>query len=334
MLLIDKYRLKNIDETFFNKKIFEMIKIMCKDESIPHLCFYGADGAGKKTIVRILLENIFNDDVNKLTDTLYKITGSSNKEVDICVKQSNYHVIIKPNNNNFDRYLIQDVVKKYAQLVPLNFFKIRRQFKVILIKNIDNLSYYAQTSLRRTMEKYSSTCRFIMLCNSLNKIIDPIQSRCLCIRVNSPTNQELLNYLLHVSFNEKLDISINNYANILNLSNGNIKLALLYLEQLKQIGHIELSSYHLKIIELVDIILNKNIDDLQNIRKIIYSFLLTNIEGSVIMKDILYELINRDIINKNKICDHCSKYELNLIKGRRCIIHIESFILSVMCELS
>jgi len=305
---------------------------MSEDESIPHLCFYGSTGSGRHTIVNILLEMIYNSDVKHLTNNTYTIIGGGNKEVEINIKQSIFHVIITPNNNNFDRYLIQDIVKKYAQEFPLNIFETKRHFKVILINNMDNLSYLAQTSLRRTMEKYSSTCRFIMICESLNKIIEPLQSRCLCVRVNNPTDEELLNYLLRISYYEKIRPTLNDYTKIIKYSSGNIRTALLFLEQFKYLKKINISSYDIKINKIVSLISSDDLSNIEKIRDIIYTLLITNIPNSVIIKDITKKLLLSDIKNKEKIIENASKYEFNLIHGRRDIIHFDAFIISIMCS--
>jgi len=332
MFLYDKYKPKNIKSIFFHKKIYDMIQKMSEDESIPHLCFYGANGSGRHTIVNILLEMIYNSDVKHLTNNVYTIIGGGNKEVEINIKQSNFHVIITPNNNNFDRYLIQYVVKKYAQEFPLNVFETKRHFKVILINNMDNLSYLAQTSLRRTMEKYSGTCRFIMICESLNKIIEPLQSRCLCIRVNNPTDEELLNYLLRIAYYEKIKSTLEDYTNIIKYSAGNIRVALLFLEQLKFTGKVEMSLYDIKINKIVSLILSNDLTNIEKIRDIIYTLLITNISNSIIIKDITKKLLSTNINNKEKIIKNASKYEFNLIHGRRDIMHFDAFIISIMCQ--
>src|SRR3990170_3969521 len=113
-----------------------MLETMSQDESIPHIIFYGPEGSGKKTIIDLFLTMIYGEEVLKTNDSIYKVSGSGNSSTDISIKQSNYHIIIEPNNNNFDRYLIQDVVKEYAKKVPLNVFTSNKSFKVVLINNV------------------------------------------------------------------------------------------------------------------------------------------------------------------------------------------------------
>ena len=182
--------------------------VMSKDESIPHIIFYGPEGSGKKTIINIFLELLYDKNVHNVTNTIYKVTGSGNTSKDVVIKQSNYHIVIEPNNNNFDRYLIQDVVKEYAKRMPLNVFSKHKAFKTVVINNVDNLSFYAQTSLRRTMELYSNTCRFIMWSCSLSKVIDPLISRSYCFQIASPKREELFDYIYHISVKENLQLDL------------------------------------------------------------------------------------------------------------------------------
>lgn len=335
MFLIDKYNPKNIYETVFHKKLLQRLFVMSQDESIPHLIFYGPHGVGKKTIIRLLLENIYDKDIDKLVDSNYVVTGSGNVVNDILVKQSNYHIIIEPNNTNFDRYLIQDVVKEYAKLMPLDVFKTKKVFKTVVINNMDKLSYYAQMSLRRTMEKYSTTCRFIMWCTSISKIIDPLRSRCVCIRVPAPTTIELIDWLLTISYKEKFNITIQHIADIINRSKNNIKEATWILESLIM-GCNPKSTYDDAIESITELIMEKDMSSILKIRELIYNILITNINGGSIIKDVMILLCrnnNIPMVTKVKILENASKYEHNIVRGRREILHLDAFVCHVISIL-
>ena len=208
MFIIDENCPHDIDDAFFHKDILERLKIISADESIPHFIFYGPVGSGKKALINMFLKLLYDDTVTNVENSVYKVAGSGNNETDVIVKQSNYHIVIEPNNNNFDRYLIQEVVQEYAKRMPLNVFSCKKVFKTVLINNVDNLSYYAQTALRRMMEKYSDTCRFILWCRSLSKVIEPLNSRCLSIRVPSPTDREMFSYVYKLSIQENITMSL------------------------------------------------------------------------------------------------------------------------------
>jgi replication factor C subunit 3/5 len=245
MFFVDKYYPKNINESFFHLDLLKRLEHMAKDESIPHIIFHGVSGSGKKTIINLFLKMLYGKEVGKLISSTYMVSGSGNSVIPVEVKKSNYHIIIVPNNNNFDRYLVQDVVKEYVKKMPLNIFNIKRTFKTVLIQNIDNMSYYAQTSLRRTMEKYSS-CRFIMWSRSLSKVIDPLRSRCLCIRVNRPPYKLLFKKIFDISLLEKIKMNYRLINNIISKSDGNIKKIYWFLELIKNKQYLKINNNIIK----------------------------------------------------------------------------------------
>lgn len=331
MFLKDKYTPKNITEISFHHDIYKLLENMSKDESVPHTIFYGPDGSGKNTLIGCFLEMLYGPEVNTVTNTNYTVAGSGNKTEIITVRQSNHHITIVPFNNNFDRYIIQDIVKKYARKIPLNIFTKNRSFKIVLINNIDSMSYFAQTSLRRMMEIYSNTCRFIMSCHSLSKVIDPLKSRCICIRVPSPRDSELFLFLHKIAYYEKLELKLSDFENIINMAEGNIKKALWMLE-LTKFGYDYIVNYDETINKIVNNILSANTTKLQEIRNLVYNLLITNFSGSKIIFDVMTNICKKKLPEKVKyfIRENAAKYEHNLVRGRREIIHIEAFVISML----
>lgn len=336
MFFVDKYHPNTIDKVFFHINELEKLKLMSQDSSIPHIIFHGPEGGGKKTIIKLFLEMIYGPNANKLVDSEYIVSGSGNSNTQVIIKQSNNHIVIEPNNNNFDRYLIQDVVKEYARRIPLELFTSKKKFKVVLINNIDNLSYYAQTSLRRTLEKYSNTCRFIMWSRSLSRVIDPLRSRCYCFRVKSPSDSEILDVLLNIASKELINISLEKYNNILEKSNGNVKNAMWLLE-LYNFGDCIETTYDDILNHIVQLIKKFDVKTILVIRDLFYRIMITNINGTTIIKDIVDMLLLQDNISepsKIKIIELAAKFEHNLVRGRREIKHLEGFIVGVMAALN
>lgn len=332
MFFIDKYSPKNIDEFNFHKKLMKKLEIISKDLSMPNIIFFGSPGVGKKTIIKFFLEMLYDKYVNNTIDSVYTIYGSGNIATDVVVKQSNYHIEIEPHNNNFDKYLVQDIIKKYAKRIQLDIFSSKKSFKTVLINNVNNLSYYAQTSLRRTMEKYSKTCRFIMLSRSISRVIEPLKSRCICIKIEAPTTVEIFKSLFVISNYEQINMTMEDYDLILDKCKGNIKTALWLLEIKKYNKNFE-HIYDDAIKELVNLIINFNINTYIKIRDLIYKIMISNIDGSDIIKDITVYLCNITTINFEKICkivDYATTYEHNIVRGRREIIHIEAFVFNII----
>src|SRR6185437_17180649 len=101
-------------------------------------------------------------------------TISKSKSVQVQVKKSNYHIVIEPTKIS-DKNIIQGIIKKFSVGKPISqdVCDIKRSFKTVVILNTDELTYQTQAFLRRTMEQYSKTCRFILCCNNLSKINPP-----------------------------------------------------------------------------------------------------------------------------------------------------------------
>ena len=136
-----------------------------------------------------------------------------------------------------------------------NFFKAKRKYKIVFIDNVDKLSYYAQTSLRCTMEKYMGICKFILYGYQMSKVIEPLRSRCLCIRVPAPTKNEILKTLLNISLREGEFLEFEKYMEICNKSNNNIKKAIWLLEL--SLNSIDLNlTWKETISELIEIIIS------------------------------------------------------------------------------
>lgn len=329
---------KNLDwksqsptKCYFHKEILNKLKTISSDDCMPHIIFYGSPGTGKKTIINLFLEMIFDNSIYNLDDSKYMVISSGNIENEVIVKQSDHHIIIEPNNNNFDRYLIQDIVKEYARRYPLCIFEKSRNFKMVQINNLDNLSYYAQTSLRRTIEKYSKTCRFIMWCYSLSKVIEPLRSRCLCIHVPTQTNDELIKWTFNIASLESIKLDFRVLTNIVETSNGNLKNILWKLDMFKYCGKIN-NCYQKGLINLIDEIMTTH--NIEIIRDYIYKMMITNISSNIIIKDILnIILIKINNYPKDKIfkiIESASIFEYRLSKGRRDIIHIETFLENIV----
>lgn len=345
MLLINKYKPECLDDItintdklsltndiYFHKKIIELLKNMSRDDSIPNIMFHGSTGSGKKTIINLFLEMLFDKSVHNTKEIKYTVSGSNNKQNIEIINQSNYHIVIEPKNTNYDRYIIRDIVKEYAKQHSLNVFKTKRAFRIILINNVDNLSYYAQVSLRRTMERYHENCRFIMCCNSLSKVITPLRSRCICLRIPCPTDNELLYYLLDISIKENMNnVSFDKLIKIIKNSKGDITKALFELEYLKY-GYEFETNYKKYIIDIINNLFEFKLNKMYVIRELVYKIIISSIDEITIIHDLINEIINRNINDKIKqqIIEIISNNEYNMTSGRRSIIHFDNMFISIM----
>ncbi len=235
MFFIDKYIPTNINNIFFHEEIYKILEVMAEDDSIPHLLFHGPYGSGKKTMVRIFLEMLFGDSVKNVRNVKYIVSGSGsgNNETEEEFKQSYNHIFIEPKGNNHDRYLIHDVIENYVAKYRYNMIQSKHKFKVVVINNLDIMSESVQFSLRRTIEKYSDRCRFILISNSISKVINPIVSRCKCITIKTPSQNEIIDFSYYISLKESIKLSLDKITYILQIYKGNIKNVLWMLELFK-----------------------------------------------------------------------------------------------------
>lgn len=311
--------------------------------NFPHILLYGPPGTGKGNLVNMLLENIYDKSVHQIKEVKYTILGYGNTKTKVDIRQSNYHIIIEPNNNGFDKYLIQEIVQEYARRQMLNIFKTKKKFKIVLIDCVDNLSYYAQASLRRTMEKYVNNCKFILINHQLSKVIEPIRSRCLCIRVPLPSTETVFESLFKIASKEKINLSLKEYNNIIKNSDNQIGKAiwLLQLHVLKIPYHVYWTDYLDKIINIifeVDLKMSKTkyFNNMMKIRNLLYTIFITNIDTQLIIKELMNKLLMKvDSLDlKSKIIEVSSSYEFRLNLGKRHIIHLEAYINTIIYVLN
>ena len=191
MLWVDKHRPTALEKLSYHAELGERLGSMAEDGDIPHLLFYGPSGAGKKTRVQCLLKALYGAGAEKQRLEHREFKTPTNKTIEVTTVASNYHIEMNPSDaGSNDRFVVQEVIKEIAQsgsvLAKTGAQKKGPAFKVILMVEVDRLSRQAQAGLRRTMEKSSSACRLVMICTNPSKVIDPIRSRCLGIRIAAP----------------------------------------------------------------------------------------------------------------------------------------------------
>lgn len=228
MLWVDKYRPKTLEDLDYHDDIRRRLESLAKNpSSLPHLFFYGPSGAGKHTRISAFLGALFGPTAHKLKLAQRTFTTPNGKTIDIHMISSEHHMELSPGDAGInDRFVIQDVLKDIASSKNISsslanmdgnhFGKKQRnnssassnsntnsqhakatEIKVVVLKQVDKLSRQAQAALRRTMEKYAASCRLILCCESPSKLIAPLRSRCLGIRVGAPTEEEVcvLNFI-------------------------------------------------------------------------------------------------------------------------------------------
>ena len=204
---MDKYRPCSLGQLDYHKEQAAQLRNLVQCGDFPHLLVYGPAGAGRKTRITCILRELYGVGVDKLRIEHQTITTPSKKKIEISTIASNYHLEVNPSDaGNSDRVVIQEVLKTVAQSQQLETSS-QKDFKVVLLTEVDKLTKDAQHALRsRTMEKYMCTCRLILCCNSTSKVIPPIRSRCLAVRVPAPSIEDICHVLSTVCKKEGLNL--------------------------------------------------------------------------------------------------------------------------------
>jgi len=212
-LLVDKYRPRTLEELDYHQGLTDRIRALARTADFPHCLFYGPSGAGKKTRIAATLTELFGPGAQKLRIDQKVFVTPSRRRLDVQVVQSNYHLELTPSDvGQWDRSVVQDVLKEVGQSAQLDSGATQR-FKVVVIHGADELTNDAQAALRRTMERHTSTMRLILCANSTAKIIGPIRSRCLLLRVGAPNPDQVRKPPQH-TFSFRDSFAHDSYSNL------------------------------------------------------------------------------------------------------------------------
>ena len=179
-LWVEKYRPSSLDSYIGNEHLRSKVKVYIESGDLPHLLLYGRAGTGKTTLAKLLVNNIE-------CDYLY-INASDENSVDV----------------------VREKVKNFAS--TLGF----QEMKVIILDECDYITPNAQAALRNLMETFSKHCRFILTCNYVERIIDPIQSRCQSFQIIPPDRKQVAVHLSDILTKEKVKSEINDIVTIVN----------------------------------------------------------------------------------------------------------------------
>lgn len=340
-LWCDKYRPKNLNSLDYHKEQAEVFRKMVNSDDFPHMLVYGPNGAGKKTRIMCLLRELYGDGVEKLRIERQQFETPSKKSIEMTTLASNYHIEINASDAGiYDRIVIQEMIKNIAQTNQLNS-QTQKSFKVVLLTEVDKLTKDAQHALRRTMEKYMSTCRLILCCNSTSRVIPAVRSRCLGIRVPAPSTDQILLTIKNVCKLEGLTIP-NELANRIAIkSNRNLRRALLMCET-TYVAHYPFTSdqeisepdWEIFLRETAKLASQQQtVERVVMIRDRLYELLCHCIPADIIFKGLLKELLSScDDQLKPVVVNMAAELEHKMNLGDKQIFYLESFIVKFMAE--
>lgn len=350
-LWVDRYRPKQLDQLLYHHNINANLKALAQSGDFPHLLIYGPPGAGKKTRIYATLNEIFDRGVERLKIDVKTFTTASNRKLEFNVLSSPHHLEITPSDmGNNDRVVIQDLLKEIAQTEQVDMsLKRHHHFRIVIINEAESLSHDAQAALRRTMEKYSSQIRLVMVCTLISSIISPIRLRTLLVRVGAPEVPEIVDVLGQVADKEKVKFADDSQqtevlSRIAVASQRNLRRALLSFETLAMQNLVLTAQMPVVTLDW-EVIINNIARDIRNeqsvkllarIRSSFYELLSHCIPAKVVLKTLVQRLVELFVNNTPLVVtlmEQASIFDERMLLGQKPIFHLEGFVAKAMVAI-
>ncbi|EPX72260.1 DNA replication factor C complex subunit Rfc5 [Schizosaccharomyces octosporus yFS286] len=339
MLWLDQYRPKTLSSLDYHKQLSERLISLAATNEFPHLLIYGPSGAGKKTRTVAILRELYGPGAEKLKIDQRTFLTPSNRKIQINIVSSLHHIEITPSDvGNYDRVVMQELLKDIAQSAQVDL-QAKKRFKVVIINVADELTRDAQAALRRTMEKYSNNIRLILVANSTSKIIEPIRSRTLMVRVAAPSESDIIKVMSQILATQELEAPASLLEKIANNCSRNLRKAILLLEtihaksphnrQLTDNGsQLPLPDWQTFIIQMgTSILQEQSPARILVVRSMLYDLLSHCIPPTIIFKELLgFFLLKVDAKMHPLLIQSVANYEHRARMGNKSIFHLEAFV--------
>lgn len=206
-LWTEKYRPRSLDEMVNQREIVDRLRSFVEARNIPHCIFAGPPGTGKTTAALCLAHDLYGD---AYREHLMELNASDERGINV----------------------VRETVKTFARTRSIGEIP----FKIMILDEADNMTSDAQQALRRTMERFTETCRFILIANYSGKIIEPIQSRCAPFRFTYLPREDLVGRLRFIAQREGVDVLNGGLDAILEVSEGDLRRAINTLQAAASMG--------------------------------------------------------------------------------------------------
>lgn len=310
----EKFRPKTFEEVKGQKEIVSRVKAFVETQNMPHLMFAGPPGIGKTTLSLVIVRQMFKD---AWQENFLELNASDERGIDV----------------------VRQKVKDFARTRSIG----NVPFKIIYLDESDALTKEAQQALRRTMENYTQTCRFILSCNYSSKIIDPIQSRCTVFRFKPLSKEEIFEIVDSVAKAEGLQIDAKGKDALYYVSGGDVRR----LENLMQSSSVirknidekliyEVASFAepKEILEVLEATVKGNFEDAK--KKLLNTMLKQGLSGIDVIKQIQKEAWNVKTESANtalssdriklEMVKACGEAEFRMIEGSDEFIQLEALL--------
>jgi replication factor C small subunit len=304
----EKYRPNKFSEVFGQNEIVRKVKAFVEKGNMPHLLFAGPAGVGKTTLSLVIAKELFGD---TWRNNFLETNASDERGIDV----------------------IRNKVKDFARTKAVD----TDLPKVVYLDECDSLTKEAQQALRRTMETYSGTARFILSCNYSSKVIDPIQSRCAVFRFKPLSKEGMYELIDNICKNEKLEIDESAKEALCEISGGDVRRII---NTLQSCSVLDDSIRPDLIYEIANFAKSKDVSfslflpfdgEFEASRDKLLDIMLKNgLSGMDIVKQIQSEILSLDIDGRVKLrmIERCGEAEFRLVEGSDEFIQLEALLAS------
>ncbi|MEM2439761.1 MAG: replication factor C small subunit [Candidatus Bathyarchaeia archaeon] len=291
----EKYRPKTLDDMVNQKEIVERLKSFVKAKNVPHCIFAGPPGTGKTTAALCLARDLYGENYREY---IMELNASDERGIDV----------------------VRETVKTFARVRSIGEIP----FKIMILDEADNMTADAQQALRRTMERYTETCRFILCANYSGKIIEPIQSRCAPFRFTYLPREEHDKYMRHIAENEGVTLLDEGLDAIYEVCSGDLRRAINTLQAAASLGKpidakvvysIAGRANPADVQKMIETAMKGNfIDARKQLREMIQKY---GVAGSDIIRQIHTEIFRADIPEpwKIRLADIVGEIDYRLVEG-------------------
>jgi len=300
----EKYRPQKLEEVINQHHVVDRLKAWVREKSIPNMLFAGPAGVGKTTVALCLAHELFGE---HWKENFQETNASDQRGIDV----------------------VRGRIKDFAMMKPMG-----SDFKIIFLDESDALTTEAQQAMRRTMEKFSGVCRFILSCNYSSRIIEPIQSRCAVFRFKALQQPDVKKYLSHIAKHEKLAVSEDAYDAIFEISEGDLRKSVNILQACSTLPKIDRDG----VFEVTGKVKPEDVSqmlgmalggDFAGARKKMYDLLIgEGLSGDDIIRAIHSEIFRLQMDERKRIelLEKIGEYEFRLNQGGTPEIQIEALL--------